>query len=100
MNVLRDVWTDHLSSIGAAVADLFTVLNKTYYTYYTYYTTHISKIHKTQFHSHNFSQLDFVKPSSGFHPVTWERVRDLGTFDRAQANRRREATVNAIPKSV
>jgi hypothetical protein len=20
------------------------------------------------------SQLDFVKPSSGFHPVTWERV--------------------------
>jgi hypothetical protein len=22
----------------------------------------------------NFSQLDFVKPSSGFHPVTWERV--------------------------
>ncbi len=23
----------------------------------------------------NFPQLDFVKPSSGFHPVTWERVR-------------------------
>ncbi len=22
----------------------------------------------------NFSQLDFVKPSSGFHPVTWECV--------------------------
>jgi hypothetical protein len=22
----------------------------------------------------NFSQLDFVKPSSGFHLVTWERV--------------------------
>jgi len=22
----------------------------------------------------NFQQLDFVKPSSGFHPVTWERV--------------------------
>jgi hypothetical protein len=22
----------------------------------------------------NFLQLDFVKPSSGFHPVTWERV--------------------------
>jgi hypothetical protein len=22
----------------------------------------------------NFSQLDFVEPSSGFHPVTWERV--------------------------
>jgi hypothetical protein len=22
----------------------------------------------------NFPQLDFVKPSSGFHPVTWERV--------------------------
>jgi hypothetical protein len=21
-----------------------------------------------------FPQLDFVKPSSGFHPVTWERV--------------------------
>jgi hypothetical protein len=25
----------------------------------------------------NFPQLDFVKPSSGFHPVTWERVRLL-----------------------
>ncbi len=24
--------------------------------------------------SFNFPQLDFVKPSSGFHPVTWERV--------------------------
>ncbi len=23
----------------------------------------------------NFPQLDFVKPSSGFHPVTWERVK-------------------------
>jgi hypothetical protein len=22
----------------------------------------------------NFPQLDFVKPSSGFHPVTWEHV--------------------------
>jgi len=22
----------------------------------------------------NFPQFDFVKPSSGFHPVTWERV--------------------------
>ncbi len=22
----------------------------------------------------NFPQLDFVKPSSGFHTVTWERV--------------------------
>jgi hypothetical protein len=22
----------------------------------------------------NFPQLDFVKPSSGFHPVIWERV--------------------------
>jgi len=22
----------------------------------------------------NFPQLDFVKPSSWFHPVTWERV--------------------------
>ncbi len=22
----------------------------------------------------NFSQFDFVKPLSGFHPVTWERV--------------------------
>ncbi len=27
------------------------------------------------FLSLNFSQLDFVKPSSGFHPVTWERVK-------------------------
>ncbi len=27
----------------------------------------------------NFSQLDFVKPSSGFHPVTWERV--IGDVD-------------------
>jgi hypothetical protein len=27
----------------------------------------------------NFSQLDFVKPSSGFHPVTWERVTLLGS---------------------
>ncbi len=25
----------------------------------------------------NFPQLDFVKPSSGFHPVTWERVKHL-----------------------
>jgi hypothetical protein len=25
----------------------------------------------------NFSQLDFVEPSSGFHPVTWERVTTL-----------------------
>ncbi len=25
--------------------------------------------------SFNFPQLDFVKPSSGFHPVTWERIR-------------------------
>jgi hypothetical protein len=23
----------------------------------------------------NFPQLNFVKPSSGFHPVTWERVK-------------------------
>jgi hypothetical protein len=34
----------------------------------------------------NFSQLDFVEPSSGFHPVTWERItyalveRDICTF--------------------
>ncbi len=26
----------------------------------------------------NFPQLDFVKPSSGFHPVTWERVKMNG----------------------
>jgi len=26
----------------------------------------------------NFPQLDFVKPSSGFHPVTWERVNYQG----------------------
>jgi hypothetical protein len=25
--------------------------------------------------SFNFPQLDFVKPSSGFHPMTWERVK-------------------------
>jgi len=25
----------------------------------------------------NFPQLDFVKPSSGFHPVTWERIRSI-----------------------
>jgi len=25
----------------------------------------------------NFPQFDFVKPSSGFHPVTWERVTSL-----------------------
>jgi hypothetical protein len=24
----------------------------------------------------NFPQLDFVEPSSGFHPMTWERVSD------------------------
>jgi len=24
----------------------------------------------------NFPQLDFVKPLSGFHPVTWERVTE------------------------
>jgi hypothetical protein len=28
--------------------------------------------------SFNFPQLDFVKPSSGFHPVTWERVIIVG----------------------
>ncbi len=27
----------------------------------------------------NFPQLDFVKPSNGFHPVTWERVKDEAT---------------------
>ncbi len=27
----------------------------------------------------NFSQLDFVRPSSGFHPVTWERI-SLGDY--------------------
>jgi hypothetical protein len=26
----------------------------------------------------NIPQLDFVKPSSGFHPVTWERVKTDG----------------------
>jgi hypothetical protein len=26
----------------------------------------------------NFPQLDFVEPSSGFHPVTWERVNKEG----------------------
>jgi hypothetical protein len=26
--------------------------------------------------SFNFPQLDFVKPSNGFHPVTWERVNE------------------------
>jgi hypothetical protein len=31
--------------------------------------------------SFNFSQLDFVEPSSGFHPVTWERVNDGGVVD-------------------
>ncbi len=30
--------------------------------------------------SFNFPQLDFVEPSSGFHPVTWERVRGVGFF--------------------
>jgi hypothetical protein len=25
----------------------------------------------------NFPQLDFVEPSSGFHPVTWERVNQI-----------------------
>jgi hypothetical protein len=28
----------------------------------------------------NFPQLDFVEPSSGFHPVTWERVMGGGAF--------------------
>ncbi len=28
-----------------------------------------------------FLQLDFVKPSSGFHPVTWERVNFDGAYD-------------------
>ncbi len=27
----------------------------------------------------NFPQLDFVEPSSGFHPVTWERVNKVLT---------------------
>jgi len=26
----------------------------------------------------NFPQLDFVKPSSGFHPVTWECINTNG----------------------
>jgi hypothetical protein len=26
----------------------------------------------------NFPQFDFVKPSNGFHPVTWERVISEG----------------------
>jgi hypothetical protein len=30
----------------------------------------------------NFSQLDFVKPSSGFHPVTWERVSICGNKEQ------------------
>jgi hypothetical protein len=30
----------------------------------------------------NFPQLDFVKPSSGFHPVTWERVIETPTWER------------------
>jgi len=29
----------------------------------------------------NFPQLDFVKPSRGFHPVTWERVTYAGIFN-------------------
>jgi hypothetical protein len=29
----------------------------------------------------NFPQLDFVKPSSGFHLVTWERVKVQGVVD-------------------
>jgi hypothetical protein len=29
----------------------------------------------------NFPQLDFVKPSSGFHPVTWERVNKEELLD-------------------
>ncbi len=28
----------------------------------------------------NFPQLDLVKPSSGFHPVTWERVKTKAQF--------------------
>jgi hypothetical protein len=24
----------------------------------------------------NFPQLDFMEPSSGFHPVTWERIKN------------------------
>jgi hypothetical protein len=35
----------------------------------------------------NFPQLDFVRPSSGFHPVTWERVtsspRDVANISTA-----------------
>jgi hypothetical protein len=27
--------------------------------------------------SFNFPQLDFVRPSNGFHPVTWERVNNV-----------------------
>ncbi len=30
----------------------------------------------------NFPQVYFVKPSSGFHPVTWERVTQVGVSGR------------------
>ncbi len=32
----------------------------------------------------NFPQLDFVKPSSGFHPVTWERIIIGGDFNHME----------------
>ncbi len=40
----------------------------------------------------NFSQLDFVKPSSGFHPVTWERVNSTiyKRFQEEINNQRKE----------
>jgi hypothetical protein len=40
----------------------------------------------------NFPQLDFVKPSSGFHPVTWERV-NIPRQGSIQAN-----VVEVVPK--
>jgi hypothetical protein len=37
----------------------------------------------------NFPQLDFVEPSSGFHPVTWERVTSRKKKKRMKGKKRK-----------
>ncbi len=42
--------------------------------------------------SFNFSQLDFVEASSGFHPVTWERVNQTGPDEKRKVWSKRQSS--------
>ncbi len=42
----------------------------------------------------NFPQLDFVEPSSGFHPVTWERVTNEGQHNMTNTKNMKVAKVS------